>query len=179
MDLKSLVDPIVALAEDAGRAVLEVYSTDFDVQSKDDESPLTQADLASHRWIDAGLRSLTPDVPIISEESGLPDFEERRQWQRYWLIDPLDGTKEFVNRNDEFTVNIALIENGRPTLGVVHVPVFGRTYVGCEGRWRGTPRWIANSRTIQVAPASSLASTRRRQPLPSWCQPRCLPRKYR
>lgn len=133
MDLKSLVEPIVALAEDAGRAILEVYSTDFDVQSKDDESPLTQADLASHRWIDAGLKSLTPEIPVISEESGLPDFEERSQWPRYWLIDPLDGTKEFVHRNDEFTVNIALIEHHKPTLGVVHVPVFKQTYVGCEG----------------------------------------------
>jgi 3'(2'), 5'-bisphosphate nucleotidase len=133
MDPKSLVEPIVALARDAGQAILEVYSTDFEVQSKDDESPLTQADLASHRWIDAGLKSLTPDIPIISEESGLPGFDERSQWQRYWLIDPLDGTKEFVNRNDEFTVNIALIENHRPILGVVYVPVFDRTYVGCEG----------------------------------------------
>ena len=133
MDLKSLIDPVVALAEDAGRAILEVYSTDFDVQSKDDESPLTQADLASHRWIEAGLRSLTPDIPIISEESGLPDFEERSTWKKYWLIDPLDGTKEFVNRNGEFTVNIAFIENHRPVLGVVHVPVQDKTYVGCEG----------------------------------------------
>ena len=133
MDLKSLVDPIVALAEDAGRAILEVYSTDFDVQAKDDASPLTQADLASHRWIDAGLRALTPDIPIISEESGLPDFEERRTWRRYWIVDPLDGTKEFVNRNDEFTVNIALIEDGKPVLGIVHVPVLDKTYVGCEG----------------------------------------------
>lgn len=133
MDLKSLIEPIVALAEDAGRAILEVYSTDFEVQNKEDESPLTQADLASHRWIEAGLRSLTPDIPIISEESGLPDFEVRSQWERYWLIDPLDGTKEFVNRNGEFTVNIALIENQRPVLGVVHVPVQGKTYVGCEG----------------------------------------------
>ena len=133
MDLKSLVDPIVALAEDAGRAILEVYSTDFDVQAKDDASPLTQADLASHRWIDAGLWAMTPDIPIITEESGLPAFEERRTWRRYWIVDPLDGTKEFVNRNDEFTVNIALIEDGRPVLGVVHVPVLGKTYVGCEG----------------------------------------------
>lgn len=133
MDPKSLVEPIVALAEDAGRAILEVYSTDFDVQSKDDASPLTQADLASHRWIDAGLKSLTPDVPIISEESGLADFEERSGWGLYWIVDPLDGTREFVNRNDEFTVNIALIQDGVAILGVVHVPVYGRTYVGCRG----------------------------------------------
>ncbi|MDJ0750862.1 MAG: 3'(2'),5'-bisphosphate nucleotidase CysQ [Woeseiaceae bacterium] len=133
MDPKSLVEPIVALAEDAGRAILEVYSTDFEVQSKDDASPLTQADLASHRWIDAGLRSLTPDIPVISEESGLADFEERSGWQLYWIVDPLDGTKEFVNRNDEFTVNIALVQDGAAILGVVHVPVYGRTYVGCQG----------------------------------------------
>ena len=133
MDLRSLIEPIVALAEDAGRAILEVYSTDFDVQEKADESPLTQADLASHRWIDAGLRSLTPDIPIISEESGLPAFSERSGWQRYWIVDPLDGTKEFVNRNGEFTVNIALIEDHCPVLGVVHVPVQDKTYVGCKG----------------------------------------------
>ena len=133
MDPRSLIEPIVALAEDAGRAILEVYSTDFDVQEKADESPLTQADLASHRWIDAGLRSLTPEIPIISEESGLPTFSERGAWQTYWIVDPLDGTKEFVNRNGEFTVNIALIEDHRPVLGVVHVPVQCKTYVGCEG----------------------------------------------
>ena len=133
MDLKSFIEPIVALAEDAGHAILEVYSTDFEVQSKDDESPLTQADLASHHCIVAGLERLTPDMPIISEESGLPNFEERRSWDRYWLIDPLDGTKEFVNRNGEFTVNIALIEKNRPVFGVVHVPVHKKTYVGCEG----------------------------------------------
>ena len=132
MDLKSFIEPIVALAEDAGRAILEVYSTNFEVQSKADESPLTQADLASHYCIVEGLEQLTPGLPIISEESGLPDFEERRRWDRYWLIDPLDGTKEFVNRNGEFTVNIALIENNRPVFGVVHVPVHQKTYVGCE-----------------------------------------------
>ncbi len=133
MHLKELVEPVVGLAVEAGEAILEVYATDFDVQSKADESPLTQADLASHRRIVAGLRKLTPDVPIISEEDGLPPFEERGQWQRYWLIDPLDGTKEFVNRNGEFTVNIALIDANRPIFGVVHVPVQNKTYVGCEG----------------------------------------------
>ena len=131
--MQSLIDPVVALAEDAGREILKVYATDFDVESKDDQSPLTQADLASHHCIAAGLKALTPDIPIISEEDGLPDFETRRQWQRYWLIDPLDGTKEFVNRNGEFTVNIALIEDQRPVFGVVHVPVQDKTYLGCEG----------------------------------------------
>ena len=159
MDLTSLVEPIVALAEDAGRAILEVYSTDFDVQEKEDDSPLTQADLASHRWIDAGLRSLTPEIPIISEESGLPDFEERRQWQRYWIVDPLDGTKEFVNRNGEFTVNIALIEDNRPVLGVVHVPVQGKTYVGCKGI--GAQRRDGDNAPVAIEVATTSASPAR------------------
>ena len=159
MDLTSLVEPIVALAEDAGRAILEVYSTDFDVQEKEDDSPLTQADLASHRWIDAGLKSLTPEIPVISEESGLPDFAERRQWQRYWIVDPLDGTKEFVNRNGEFTVNIALIEDNRPVLGVVHVPVQGKTYVGCKGI--GAQRRDGDNAPVTIEVAGTSASPAR------------------
>ena len=137
MNLKELIEPIVALATEAGQTILEVYATDFDVQEKSDESPLTQADLASHHCIVAGLKQLTPDIPIISEEEGLPAFEERRQWQRYWLIDPLDGTKEFVNRNGEFTVNIALIDSHRPVFGVVYVPVQAKTYLGCDGHPNG------------------------------------------
>ena len=131
--MKSLIDPVVALAIDAGQAILEVYSSEFEVQSKDDNSPLTQADLASHHCIVAGLEALTPGMPIISEESGLPSFEERSSWEKYWLIDPLDGTKEFVNRNGEFTVNIALIDKQKPVFGVVYVPVQNKTYIGCEG----------------------------------------------
>ncbi|MDA0705167.1 MAG: 3'(2'),5'-bisphosphate nucleotidase CysQ [Proteobacteria bacterium] len=134
VNLEALLEPVVALAIEAGDAILAVYATDFDVQSKSDESPLTQADLASHRHIAAGLRALTPAIPIISEEDGLPDFAVRGQWQCYWLIDPLDGTKEFVSRNGEFTVNIALIASNRPIFGVVHVPVQKRTYIGCQGR---------------------------------------------
>ena len=134
MNLDQLVEPITELAIEAGNAILTVYATDFDVESKSDESPLTQADLASHNCIVAGLKALTPDVPIISEEDGLPEFAVRSAWSRYWLIDPLDGTKEFVNRNGEFTVNIALIDNNRPIFGVVHVPVQEKTYIGCEGR---------------------------------------------
>ena len=134
MNYAELIEPVVALARQAGDAILEVYASDFDVQSKDDESPLTQADLAAHRRIVAGLAELTPALPVISEEGGLPPFERRRAWPTYWLVDPLDGTREFVNRNGEFTVNIALIDQGRPVFGVVHVPVPARTYVGCEGR---------------------------------------------
>ena len=151
MNYAELVEPVVALARAAGDAILEVYATDFDVQAKDDQSPLTQADMASHRVIVKGLEALTPDMPIISEESGLPPFAERRGWRRYWLIDPLDGTKEFVNRNGEFTVNIALIEGNRPVLGVVHVPVAGKTYTGCEGVGAGLRGKDGESRSIIVA----------------------------
>jgi 3'(2'), 5'-bisphosphate nucleotidase len=133
MDLERLVDPVVATAILAGAAILDVYATNFDVEAKDDDSPLTQADMSAHRCIVERLRALTPDTPIVSEESGLPDFEVRRLWPRYWLVDPLDGTREFVKRNGEFTVNIALIEGHRPVLGVVHVPVMWKTYIGCKG----------------------------------------------
>jgi 3'(2'), 5'-bisphosphate nucleotidase len=155
MNIAELVEPAVALAKEAGDAILEVYATDFDVQAKDDESPLTQADMASHRVIDKGLKALTPDIPIISEECGLPPFEERREWRTYWLIDPLDGTKEFVNRNGEFTVNIALIDGNRPVLGVVHVPVSGKTYTGCDGVGAGVRESDGSSRSIVVAPKSA------------------------
>jgi 3'(2'), 5'-bisphosphate nucleotidase len=149
--MKSLINPVVALAEDAGRAILEVYSSDFEVQSKADESPLTQADLASNSCIIAGLEALTPKLPIISEESGLPGFDIRSSWDRYWLIDPLDGTKEFVNRNGEFTVNIALIDQGKPVFGVVHVPVQEKTYIGCEGYGAERRDSDGNAETIRVS----------------------------
>ena len=121
---------LVDIVKRAGDDILRVYETDFDVQQKDDRSPLTQADLAAHRTIVAGLEALDPRLPIISEESALPPFAERRRWRRFWLVDPLDGTKEFIGRNGDFTVNIALIEDHRPTLGVVGVPVRQRIYVG-------------------------------------------------
>ncbi len=153
--MQSLIDPVVALAIDAGRKILEVYSSDFEVQSKDDDSPLTQADLASHHCIVAGLKSLTPDIPIISEESELPDFAERSQWDRYWIIDPLDGTKEFVNRNGEFTVNIALIDKQKPVFGVVYVPVQDKTYWGCEGFGAACRDSDGNVESIHVSATSS------------------------
>jgi len=155
MNYAEFIEPIVDLARKAGDAILEVYASDFDVQSKDDESPLTQADLAAHRRIVAGLAELTPELPVISEEAGLPPFEKRSAWPTYWLIDPLDGTKEFVNRNGEFTVNIALISDGRPVFGVVHVPVLGRTYVGCEGRGAELRAEGEAPKPIQVAERSA------------------------
>ena len=133
MQAVELIEPVIDLAEDAGRAIMEVYATDFDVQSKADASPVTAADLAAHRLIAAGLARLCPGIPILSEEDGLPAYAERAAWPEYWLVDPLDGTKEFVKRNGEFTVNIALIRSNRPVLGVVNVPVQRTTYIGCEG----------------------------------------------
>jgi 3'(2'), 5'-bisphosphate nucleotidase len=128
------LEALVDVASRAGQAILEIYAQDFKVISKADESPLTQADLASHRIICEFLAGLTPDIPLLSEESADIDFRTRSGWRRYWLIDPLDGTKEFVNRNGEFTVNIALIDGHDPVLGVVHVPVSGVTYTGIVGR---------------------------------------------
>jgi 3'(2'), 5'-bisphosphate nucleotidase len=129
-----LLEKIIALAEKAGAAILEVYSSeDFSTTSKEDGSPLTRADMAADALIIEGLGVITPDMPIISEESKVVPFEKRRGWGRFWLVDPLDGTKEFVKRNGEFTVNIALIEDGCPVLGVVHAPVFAVTYFAALG----------------------------------------------
>lgn len=125
-----LLPDVVAIAREAGDAILEVYGRDFSVENKEDQSPLTEADLAAHRIIVDRLQALTPDIPVLSEESASIPWEERRKWPRFWLVDPLDGTKEFVKRNGEFTVNIALIEGHHPTMGVVHVPVTGVTYFG-------------------------------------------------
>ena len=128
--LKEITGQLIDIVAAAGSVILEVYETNFDVQTKSDDSPLTVADLSAHKVIDAGLQELTPDSPIISEESVPPSYAVRSQWTRYWLVDPLDGTKEFVNRNGEFTVNIALIEGDTPIFGIVGVPFQGKIYVG-------------------------------------------------
>ena len=121
---------LIEIARAAAAAILDVYTQDFEVQSKTDASPLTQADLAAHEVIVSGLQALTPERPIISEESEPPGFSVRSSWSVYWLVDPLDGTKEFVNRNGEFTVNIALIRDGQPAWGIVVLPVHDRIYIG-------------------------------------------------
>ena len=130
----ALLDPVVKLAAEAAQAILSIYAADFTVSDKDDTSPLTEADLAAHNVLVKGLKALTPDWPILSEEGEQPDFAERSRWTRYWLIDPLDGTKEFIKRNGEFTVNVALIDKHRPVLGVVHVPASGMYYAASRGR---------------------------------------------
>ena len=130
-----MMEAIVHLAKLAGEAILSVYHdphhSDDDWTQKNDGSPLTRADLSSHQCIVSGLQQITPSYPILSEESDTTiDYDVRKQWDRYWLVDPLDGTKEFIKRNGEFTVNIALIEQGKPVLGVVHAPVLNTTYYG-------------------------------------------------
>jgi 3'(2'), 5'-bisphosphate nucleotidase len=149
-DRKRLIDALVEIVEEAGREIMKVYASNFDVVTKDDASPLTQADLASHRTIRDALNRLTPDIPVLSEESNLPDFATRRAWTRYWLVDPLDGTKEFVSRNGEFTVNIALISDHAPVLGVVFVPVSNTTYTGAAGVGAFCQHGSASPQAIRV-----------------------------
>lgn len=133
MELLAIKDAMVALAHEAGRAIMEVYGTQFDVSIKDDRSPLTLADQRSHAIIDSGLRALTPDIPVFSEEGLDVPYAERKGWGEFYLVDPLDGTKEFINRNGEFTVNIALMRCGAPVLGVIGVPAHGVMYWGGPG----------------------------------------------
>ncbi|PWW36962.1 3'(2'),5'-bisphosphate nucleotidase [Idiomarina loihiensis] len=135
------------IARDAGAAIMDIYqSDDFDVQKKADDSPLTKADLAAHDIICDGLRALDIQYPVISEESSDISWAQRKHWCRYWLVDPLDGTKEFIKRNDEFTVNIALIEKGVPILGVVYAPALDAMYTG--ERDRGA---FLNDKAVSVA----------------------------
>lgn len=126
-----LREGVIAIARDAAAAILRIYDSEFAVQHKDDDSPLTAADLAAHHCIVDGLASLTPDIPVLSEESTheVP-AAQRRSWPRLWVVDPLDGTREFVKRNGEFTVNIALVENGVAVFGVVQAPVTGDLWYG-------------------------------------------------
>ncbi|HKK07139.1 MAG TPA: 3'(2'),5'-bisphosphate nucleotidase CysQ [Gammaproteobacteria bacterium] len=132
-ELNDLLDPVIELSRDAGRRIVEIYENEFTVEHKDDKSPLTEADMAAHNAISAGLGVLSAELPVLSEESAEIPFDQRRQWDRYWLVDPLDGTREFIKRNGEFTVNIALIEGHQAILGVVHVPVSGVTYFAARG----------------------------------------------
>lgn len=134
-----LMAPVVALALQAGEAILPFWRAGVEVTAKSDDSPVTAADLAAHHLIVAGLTALDPSIPVLSEEDADIPQSVRAGWQRWWLVDPLDGTKEFISGSEEFTVNIALIENGRVVFGVVTMPTNGRFYVGGAGfgAWRG------------------------------------------
>lgn len=124
---------IIAIAREAGDAIMEVYGGEIEVQRKDDSSPLTLADLAAHHIIESGLAKLMPQLPILSEESAAIPYTTRSTWRRYWLVDPLDGTREFIKRNGEFTVNIALIDDGKPMMGVVYAPAKDLLYYASTG----------------------------------------------
>ena len=130
----AMLKSIIEIAKLASIEILDVYRSEFAVRAKEDRSPLTEADLRSHRTIVARLGELTPDIPVLSEESVQLKFADRAHWERFWLVDPLDGTKEFIKRNGEFTVNIALIEKGEPVLGVVGAPDLDRWYAAAKGQ---------------------------------------------
>ncbi len=145
------ISELEPIARAAGDAILAIYRQPFAVEYKQDESPLTAADQGAHEVIVQALARLTPDIPVLSEESDAETMQARLGWSRYWLVDPLDGTKEFVSRNGEFTVNIALIEEGRPVWGLVYAPVLDRLWYGGKGMgaWR-----VADGKreTIQTLP---------------------------
>ena len=155
------IEPLLRLAREAGDAVMAVYNdTDFStvVDFKSDNSPLTLADKASHRVIAKSLSTLFPEIPVISEEGEQTDYEVRRHWEYFWLVDPLDGTKEFIKRNGEFTINIALIHKDHPVAGVVYTPVTDTMYYGIIGgearkseRGEVTPLRINNSEIKRIA----------------------------
>jgi 3'(2'), 5'-bisphosphate nucleotidase len=147
-----LAERVAGIARAAGREILDVYAQGATARVlKEDDSPLTAADQRSHRLIGSALAALTPGVPVLSEEAAQPPYAERARWARHWLVDPLDGTREFLSRNGEFTVNIALIEAHAPVLGVVHVPVSDTTYCGIPGE--GATRQVGSrpAQAVEVA----------------------------
>lgn len=146
----SVLEQLVDISRRAGLAILEWYEGDMGITQKSDDSPLTKADLASHELIQAELSSRWPDIPVLSEESVDIPWETRRNWKQYWLVDPLDGTKEFINHNGEFTVNIALIRDHRPVMGIVHVPVTDTSYYGAQDLGAWCQQGTAKARSIQT-----------------------------
>jgi 3'(2'), 5'-bisphosphate nucleotidase len=157
-DQRRLLDAVCEIARAAGRAILEVYGRDFTVSRKSDNSPLTEADRVAHTIIARELAALDAAIPLLSEESAPEDHATRRAWSRYWLVDPLDGTKEFVKRNGEFTVNVALVVDGRAVLGAVYAPVLDRLYFGALtlGAWRKDGMAAARAIAIRKTAASPL-----------------------
>ncbi|QUN06957.1 3'(2'),5'-bisphosphate nucleotidase CysQ [Shewanella yunxiaonensis] len=155
----SQMQQLQAIAIAAGNAIMSVYRTqDFNVELKADQTPVTQADLLSHQVINRNLQRYFPQWPVLSEESVVA-WEQRKEWQQFWLVDPLDGTKEFIKRNGEFTVNIALIDKGEAVAGVVYVPVTGECYCGCKGL--GSWKIIKD----QVSSLTASAPSRRNTPV--------------
>ena len=146
-----MIDDIRRIAAEAGDAIMNTYDDPAQVETKEDDSPLTQADRAAHNCIVAALTALTPDIPVLSEESEGISTEERMGWDRFWLVDPLDGTKEFIKKTGQFTVNIALIENGESSLGVVLAPASGLEYFASRGNGAFKRLSQAEPEKIQVS----------------------------
>lgn len=149
-DLKELLDPVIQLAYQAGKAIMEVYDAGYSVEKKSDHTPVTEADVAANHVIESGLKALTPHLPIVTEESTPTPYSERKTWPRYWLIDPLDGTREFIKRNGEFTVNIALIDGDESVMGVVYAPVIGVLYYAAKGQGAFKQNSINEPQAIHV-----------------------------
>ena len=146
-----LIEQLIEISKEAGKAILEVYNTNFDYQIKEDLSPLTRADTLSNNIICERLKVLTPEIPILSEENSDIPFNIRSLWKKYWLVDPLDGTKEFIKRNGEFTVNIALINNNEPVFGVIYIPVNNRLFWGSRDYGSYEIKSDMRERKIQVS----------------------------
>src|ERR1700677_386146 len=151
-DLPALAQALMPIVARAGAAIMRVYDAGFTVQHKEDDSPLTLADLESQRVIIEGLNEVTPDIPILSEESAQAPWAERQSWRELWVVDPLDGTREFVKRNGEFTVNIALVRDHEPVLGVVAAPALGLLYWGASGIGAFSHHSGAAETSIHVVP---------------------------
>ena len=161
--------PVIDLVRAAGRAILPHWRSDVQVQHKADASPVTVADLAAHHLLADGLRALAPDIPVLSEEDCNLSLAERAGWTRWWLVDPLDGTKEFIAGSEEFTVNVALIERGRVLFGVVGIPANGRCYYGGAefGAWRADAEGGVQPLQVRQQPAQGftvVASRRHSSP---------------
>ncbi len=152
IDLCALVEPVQAIAREAGRRILEVYAAGFSVTAKADQSPVTEADIAAHGCIVHGLAELTPGIPILSEEAPDFSFAERSTWDWLWLVDPLDGTREFIKRSDQFSVNIALIHRHEAVLGLVLSPVEGVSHYA----WRAGGAWKQVSHQAAPVPIQTL-----------------------
>lgn len=164
-----LIDDLLDIVSTAHEEILDVYQTGFKVDRKSDASPITEADRRAHDVILSGLQRLSECWPVVSEESAIPPYAERKNWERYWLVDPLDGTKEFVKRNGEFTVNIALIENGKSILGVVGRPTteaiyWGDVQAGLAKRVSPTETVSIKTRAVNSQQLASVQSRRRPDP---------------
>ena len=157
MHYSSLLPDLIKIADEASERVLHIYQSDFKVHFKEDKSPITAADLAANEIIVQGLRRIARDIPIVSEESAEAPWEERKHWRRFWLVDPIDGTKDFTQRSGEFTINIAMIEDGEPVMGVVIAPALKEAYWGAKGEGAYKRDRTGKARHIRVAePRDSL-----------------------